>query len=221
VSTHTTRLAIGALLVIGARDAAADGETTPMLGAAVIAADTSTPEQEVVLAGVALDAAWWYGRLGLAAEGSARWSVDGDRSRELVAGASARLRVLEGLSPSLMDPRDVEVGCELQAIVERAWWNTPVTTDPVAYGGGIAIRIRGHGGGDPDMSTLLAESRFFLRVMASRTAVDTTTARTTMPTTTSERALTVVLGVGASWGGGTPSYASRFRLHPFGHTLIP
>jgi len=222
VSTTTIRFAIGAFLVIAAREAAADGESTPMLGAAVVGADTQrTPDHDAALAGIALDAAWWYGRVGLAAEGSARWSIDGGGARALVAGASARLRVFERLMPSLMDPRDVEVGCELQAIVERTWWNTAMSADPTAYGGGIAIRIRGGGGGDPDTSALLAESRFFVRVMAAQWNAADVIARTNMPVPSSERAFTVLFGVGASWGAGTPGYASRFRLHPFGHTLLP
>jgi hypothetical protein len=57
--------------------------------------------------------------------------------------------------------------------------------------------------------------------MASRWNAATAVARTNMPVSSSERELTVVFGVGASWGAGTPSYVSQFRPHPFGHTLLP
>ncbi len=195
-----------------------------MFGLAVVGADVArTPEDHSELAGVGLDLAWWHGRFGLAAEGSARWSIgDPQTARELVLGGSARLRVLERMVPSLMDPRDCELAVELQAIVERAWWNDAVTTaDPMAYGFGVALRLRG--GGDPDSSGLLAESRFFLRVMSSKWSELDVAARqsgTMAPPATSDRSLAVLLGIGASFGGGTPAYMDRFRLRPFGQTLL-
>src|SRR5262249_17964540 len=105
------------------------------------------------------------------------------------------------------------------------WWSggsMPGAPDPVAYGPGIALRIRG--GGDPDGSALLAESRFFLRVMASRWNQDDPAARsmppTPAPTPMTDRTFTVLIGIGASWGAGTPNYTDRFRLRPFHPTIL-
>src|SRR5262249_18471603 len=152
-----TIIALAASLV-GAQVASAEGETTtPMIGAAVVGAEADrTPTEHADLAGVALDLAWWHGRFGLAAEGSGRWSVDGDNARALVAGASARFQLFERILPSLMEPRDVELAFELQAIAEHTWWNDTVSqVEPTAYGVGLAARLRGTG--DPDGSALLAE----------------------------------------------------------------
>jgi hypothetical protein len=191
-----------------------------MVGAAVVGAEADrTPTEHADLAGVALDLAWWHGRFGLAAEGSVRWSVDGDSARALVAGASARYQLFERIVPSLMEPRDVELAFELQAIAEHTWWNDGGSqVMPAAYGLGLAARLRGTG--DPDGSALLAESRFFLRVMTAQWSPGDTLARASMPVEPSGRAWTVLIGVGASFGGGTPSYADKFRLHPFGKTLL-
>jgi hypothetical protein len=201
------------LVVLVPRAAAADGERTPMFGFAVVGAETPrTSSDHTELAGATLDLAWWYGRFGLAAEGSALWSVESEGTRVLVAGGSARVRVMEMMVRSLMEPRDVELGLEIQAIVQRAWWHgSPSDLDPVAYGMGVALRIRG--GGDPDGSTLLAESRFFFRVTTSRWAAADFDARTTAPMATQERALTFLVGIGAAFGAGTSDYAARFRLH--------
>jgi hypothetical protein len=208
-----------ALLLTGARHASADGERSPFFGLAVVGAETArTPDHAEDLAGVGLDLAWWHGRFGLAAEGTALWSIDPDGARALVLGGSARLRVLERMVPSLIDPRDVELGLELQAIVERAWWNVAVSEDPTAYGVGIALRARG--GGDPDGSLLVAESRFFLRVMSAKWSAIDAVARTMTTPASSDRALTVMFGIGASFGAASPAYMDRFRMHPFEKSLL-
>ena len=197
--------------------AAADGERSPMFGLSAVAVDTArTPEDSAQLAGAGMELAWWYGHIGIAGEASGRWAVAPEGAHAFVLGASARLLVLERLIPSFVEPRDNELGIELQAIVERAWWSSAVPgADPVAYGGGIALRLRG--GGDPDDSILLAESRLFVRVMTSRGSALDTLARTSMPASSPpERAVTVLVGLGAAWGAGAPDYTRRFRLHPFG-----
>lgn len=214
------RASLALAVVLGSSTiAAADGERTPMLGVAVVGGDTNlAPAQDEPLAGVGFDIAWWYGRFGLGGEASERWSLQSDGVRATVLGASARLRVYETLTPSLLDPRDCELAFELQAIVERAWWHGAAEVDPTAYGVGVALRLRG--GGDADGSTLLAESRFFLRVMTSRWAGIDSVARSTGPTGMTERAYTVLLGIGASFGSGAPSYVRQFRLHPFRSTML-
>jgi hypothetical protein len=199
--------------------AAADGERSPMLGVAVMGGDaTLAPQQEQPLAGVGLDVAFWHGRFGLGGEASERWALESSGTRATVVGASARLRIYECLTPSLLDPRDVEVGVELHAIVERAWWNGDAQVDPTAYGFGIAVRLRG--GGDADGSTELAESRFFLRFMTSKWGSLDEIARATEPMGPSGRSLTVLLGIGASFGTGAPAYTHQFRMHPFRSTML-
>ena len=199
-------------LVAASGIAAADGERTPLYGFAVIGGEASrTPVERDAQAGFGLDVAWWHGRFGLAAESSLRWSVTADAARTVVLGASARLRVLDGLVPSLFDPRDVEVGLELQAIVERVWRSVDAPIDPYGYGLGLALRVRGSG--DPDSASLFAESRFTLRVMASRWDELDAIARTAMPSAMPDRALTVLLGIGAAWGRGDGAYMQRFRRY--------
>jgi hypothetical protein len=213
------RITFVAVLLATASPAAADGEQTPVYGLAVIGGDLArAPDQRTPVAGLGLELASWHGRLGLALEGSARWSIASDAARALVLGASARVRVLDGMMPSLLDPRDVEVGLELQAIVERAWMNVADPVDPTAYGLGIALRVRGSG--DPDNPALLSESRFFLRVMSSRWSELDMLARTMTTPPAMDRAVTVLLGIGASFGGGSPGYMERFRLHPHDPTLL-
>ncbi len=204
------RLVLAALLIAPAM-AAADGERTPMLGGAVIGAAA----QEHALAGAVVDAAWWHWRVGLSAEGSMMWSGDDASRRVTVLGLSARLLVFDRLVESLLEPRDVELGIELQGIVERAWWNdaSPLP-DVTRYGVGVAVRLRG--GGEYDLSSLLAESRVFVRVMAAPLIEDPTIARmTTPPKERDTGQLTIMIGLGAAFGTGDPDYLERFRMEPF------
>ena len=214
------RASLAVAVVFSSTIAAADGERTPMLGVAVVGGDaTLAPAQEEPLAGVALDVAFWHGRFGLGGEASERWGLQTSGVQATVVGASARFRIYECLMPSLLDPRDVELGLELQAIVERAWWHgSSADVDPTAYGLGVALRLRG--GGDADNSALLAESRLFLRVMTSRWAGLDGVARATEAPAPNDRAYTVLVGIGASFGAGAPSYVRQFRLHPFQPTLL-
>ncbi len=215
------RLALPLVVLSVSPPAHADGERTPMIGIAGLAAETQrTPDATAALGGFAVDVASWHGRFGLAAEASGLWSIDDTGGRAYILGASARLRLVQGMMTSPVEPRDIEAALELHAIAERAWWSgAPSTADPIAYGLGLALRLRG--GGDPDGSTLLAESRFFLRVMSSRWNQLDAIARTMEPVpTTSPRSLTVMVGIGASFGSGTPDYVRKFRLRPFEPTLL-
>jgi len=101
-------------------------------------------------------------------------------------------------------------------IAERAWWSRDDQRD--GYGVGAAIRMRG--GSDWELSSLLAESRLFVRVMRARGAGIDAIARTGARAgeATAEPgmdAITVTIGLGAAFGAGTPRYLERFRLHPF------
>ena len=207
-------IALGALVLTAAADTAADGEKTPMLGGAVVGSWGPDPRAGAV--GVELEAAWWRGRFGLGVEGSMHWDIEGAGARATVLGASARVRVLDALLPSLLEPRDVELGLELHGIVERTWWDGGLSAeDPTGYGLGLAIRLRG--GAEQDFSsTLLAESRLFVRVLSSHRTADGVVARQVAPSPEREaRELTILVGIGAAFGGGEPGYVDRFRLHPF------
>jgi hypothetical protein len=116
--------------------------------------------------------------------------------------------------PSLLEPSDVELGIELHAVVERLWWDNAATPDSTRYGGGVAFRLRG--GGDYDLSPLIAESRLFVRFMSTRWDPGGSIARTTGPAEDREtRELMVLVGIGASFGAGEPGYLQRFRMRPF------
>lgn len=201
--------AAGAVALSAPRDAAAEGERTPMVGGGVVA--TSDPASDGDLVGIELEGAWWWGRLGLAVEGSRRWDVATGDPLATTLGASARLLVHHHLLPSLFDPRDVELGVELQGIVEHTWWDDDMDPDgrSVAYGVGIAVRLRG--GSDAEFSTLLAESRLFVRVMTARDG-DSAIARTATPTEPTARDRAILIGIGAAWGSGERRYVDRFRL---------
>jgi hypothetical protein len=112
---------------------------------------------------------------------------------------------------SLFEPRDCELGIELHAVAERAW---RTDLDPVNdIGAGIAVRIRGSG--DAEMSTLLAETRVFVRVMTARDIRDDIVTRMEdAPVPARERDVSVVLGLSAVWGSGKSRYMDRFRMHP-------
>jgi hypothetical protein len=185
-----------------------------MFGGAVVGAWQPDPRAETV--GLAVEAAWWRGRFGLGLEGSMHWDVSGEGERATVLGASARLRVLDRLLPSLLEPRDVELGLELHGIVERAWWAGGSSgVDPTRFGLGLAVRLRG--GVDEDFSSLLSESRLFVRVLSAHRRADESVARATRPPADEDepRELTILIGLGAAFGGGEPRYLDRFRLHPF------
>ena len=87
------------------------------------------------------------------------WRADDAAKRAAVLGASVRLLAFDTLVESLLEPRNVELGVELHGIVER-WINDDDSS--TRYGVGVALRLRG--GSDYDMSNLIAESRFFVRV---------------------------------------------------------
>lgn len=205
-------VAATAVAIAGAHasNAAADGERSPMFGVALTAAQANRIDAPL-MAGAALEGAWWYGRFGFGVEAGMRWDIDRPDDRETTLGGSVRVRVADWLMHSLFERRDVELGIELHAIVEQTWWSGPQPdVDPMSYGGGVAIRLRGTS--DYDMSALIAESRFFVRVMTSpRTASAIVDRASSVGDDT--RAFTVVLGIGGSFGAGDPEYLAKFRTH--------
>jgi hypothetical protein len=190
--------------------AAADGERTPMFGGALTYGEG--PDHRSGLVGGEVDLAWWSGRLGLAVEVAGRRAIDDDGVRNLAVAGSARVLVADWLWPSLFEPRDVEIGVELQVIAERTWWSRDDSTD--GYGLGAAIRIRG--GSDWEFSSLLAESRLFIRVMRSRGEPSDIVARTGDASAgpPARDGVTALIGLGAAFGAGKPRYLERFRPRP-------
>ena len=178
-----------------------------MIGGSVVW--TPTNERPSGMAGFVVEAAWWRGRIGLAAEGSGRTFVEGEHLRAWSLGASVRVRLYDSLVESLLEARDVEVGVELQGIVERFWWEHPdAASSPERFGIGLALRVRGDA---DDGTSRISESRFFLRVMAAPAITDVTIARTTMPIINEPRELILLFGIGAAFGGGEPRDLERFR----------
>ncbi len=187
----------------------ANGERSPMIGGALIASQAEDTE----VAGASFEVAGWLGRFGLAVEGSRQWGVVTMGESVTILGASARLLAFDCLVPSLLEPSDVELGFELQAIAQRAWWdgiaNAPA---PVSLGLGVAMRLRG-GSDDYFSRLLLAESRLFVRVFKSRPGepIDALArGDATMPDARG-RELTVVVGLGVLFGTGDARYVERFR----------
>jgi hypothetical protein len=206
---------LGALVGLSAARAGAEGEHGPMFGGAVIAAHYRGPGGDVAgdteVAGLQGELAFWHGPLGVAIEGSRQWTADADGPRVGAVAASLRALVYRQLVPALLEPRDVELGIELQGIAERSWWkNLARERDPVSYGVGLAIRLRGD---TEHVAYLLAESRLFVRVLASRPAREDAIARGGM-LGSPDRELAVTIGLGAAFGGGEPAYLERFRPHP-------
>jgi hypothetical protein len=200
-----TRVA-AVLLLAMTSTTAAQGERTAMLGGALTFTDA--PDRKVELVGGEVELAWWAGRIGLAVEAAARRAID-ENARNLAVAGSARLLVADWLWPSLFEPRDVEVGVELQAIAERTWWSRDDSSD--ALGLGVAFRVRG--GSDWEFSQLLAESRLFVRVMKARDDAPDILARTGSAIEQPERrGVTVMIGLGAAFGAGEPRYLERFRV---------
>jgi hypothetical protein len=198
------------IVLVLAGSAHADGERTPMFGGSVLAArDGSRAE----LVGVELEIAWWWWRVGLAFEGAQRRAIGNDDGVGTTAlAASARVLIADQLMPSLLEPRDVELGIELHGVVERAWSSrVDGGEDPaIRYGFGIAARLRG--GGD-DRSALLAESRLFVRVLWARGDTTNAIARSETPVSEPGSEMLVLVGLGAAWGIGERRYAERFRPH--------
>lgn len=187
--------------------AEANGELGPMIGGGIVASRGSDTE----VAGIAVELVQWYGRVGLAAEASRQWSVEGvDGPRVGVVAGSLRLLVFDHVVPSLLDSREVvDLGIELQGIAERAWWeDAPSQRDPVSYGLGLAIRLRG--ASDDDRSNLLAESRLFVRVTRSRDVEMNIAARDAMPAAARD-GVSVIVGLGALFGGGKAAYVEKLR----------
>jgi hypothetical protein len=206
-----TAVAVALVMVMAATSGvAAEGERTPMFGGSLTY--SNAPDRKAELVGGELELAWWMGRLGLGVDGAARRAVTDDGSRNLAVAASARLLVASWLSPALLEARDVETGIELHVIAERTWWSRDDSAD--ALGLGIALRMRG--GSDWEFSSLLAESRLFLRVMQSQGETSGVIARTAdaMPVQPERRGIFVIAGIGAAFGAGKPRYLERFRLRP-------
>lgn len=204
------RLPCAVVVLFATPIAHAEGERSPMVGGSIVASQT-TDEAEV--AGLSLEVGLWWNRIGVAIEGSRQWDVDTiDGPRVTVLGASARLLAYQHLIPSLLEPSDVELGIELHGIVQREWWDdVPASSQPLSYGAGIAVRLRG-GSDDYFSRLLLAESRLFVRVLKTR-APETmdVIAKGSGTVGYPERDLTVIVGLGVLFGGGDPAYCERFR----------
>ena len=206
-----TRLAarVVCLCMVMTGVAHANGERSPMIGGALIASDAEDSD----VAGASLEVAGWLGRIGLAVEGSRQWGVVNMGETVTTLGASARLLAFDCLVPSLLEPSDVELGIELQAIAQRAWWdgiaNPP---SPVSYGLGLAVRLRG-GSDDYFSRLLLAESRLFVRVFKSRAGepVDALARGDLAMPGAQGHEITVVVGLGVLFGTGDARYVERFR----------
>jgi len=173
-----------------------------MFGGGVIAARGG---DEVGAVGVGLEATYWWHRIGIAAEGSRRWEVESGAPQSITVAGSLRLLLADQLLGSFIEPRDLELGLEIHGVVEKAWFDDAGTA--VNYGGGIALRLRG--GGDAFDSTLLAETRLFVRVMAPRDRDEVSMRTTDQPMT--REPMMIVVGLGATWGSAERKYADRFR----------
>jgi hypothetical protein len=192
-------------IVLAAPAARAEGEWGPMFGGGIVARQGS----ESNVAGVEAELVMWHGRIGFSAEASRQWSPNEGGPQVGTLGASLRLLAFDRIVPSLLDTREVvELGIELQGVVERAWWDRDGVRDVVSYGYGLAVRLRG--ANHDDRSNLLSESRFFVRVLHARDAQMDVIARDTSP---AERAgvVGVIFGLGALWGGGRPAYVEGLR----------
>jgi hypothetical protein len=190
-----------ALLMMVSGTAAAEGERSPMIGGGVLAARADEGGQ----VGVGLEATYWWHRIGIAVEGSRRWEVEsGDPASTTLTGG-LRLLIADQLLGSIIEPRDLELGLEIHGVVEKSWFD--VGGDAVSYGGGAALRLRG--GGDAFDSTLLAETRLFVRVMAPRER--NLSERVVGELMTERTPLSIVVGLGAVWGSGERRYADKFR----------
>jgi len=173
----------------------------------------SSARPGVARAGASLEVAGWLGRIGLALEGSRQWGVVEMGETVTTLAASARLLAFDCLVPSLLEPSDVELGFELQAIAQRAWWDGVANApSPVSYGLGLAVRLRG-GSDDYFSSLLLAESRLFVRVFKSPAGepVDALARGDVVMPGAQGRELTVVVGLGVLFGTGDARYVERFR----------
>jgi len=216
--------------------ATADGETSPMLGGAVVGGaivedarvdgapspQMGAPSSSTGVAGVELEAAVWWRWIGLAAEVTARTPVDEEANRTVSLGGSLRVRLLQRLVPSLFEASDVELAIELQGIIERTVWDGTLATDePYRRGLGLALRLRGST--DDDVPRLITESRFFVRILATApgpTVEAAIVARATEPQAFRTREIVVLFGIGASFGGGEPDYLAQFRRRTFESTLL-
>lgn len=212
IHARCMKLLVGlALTVPSIPNASANGETSPMLGAALVGGASTTPEASV--AGVELDLAIWWNWLGVAAEVSGRTPIDADAPGALILGGSVRLRAMQTLVPSLLEPSDVELAIELQGIVERAVWVDGLTDrEPYVRGLGVAARLRGST--DDDTPRLITESRLFVRVLWRKEELDVA-ARGAVSPVASAHEVTVLVGIGAAFGGGEASYLRQFRRRPF------
>ena len=188
--------------------ARANGESGPMFGGSIVATHGEEGEKDV--AGVGAELALWWSRIGIAAEAAHQWAFDGVDGPE-VSSVAGSLRVLafHHVLPSILDGRErVDLGIELHGIAERAWWDDG-SKHRDSYGFGIAIRLRGTG--DDDRSNLLAESRFFVRILETRSEdAMRITARGISPSSLTS-GVGIIIGLGASFGGGQPAYVEQLR----------
>jgi hypothetical protein len=196
-------------IVLAATGAHADGEHGPMFGGSIVAAHGD----EVDVAGAGLEVVQWIGPIGLAVEGQRQWQVGDAKGPQLTSVAgSLRLLAFSHVMPSFLDAREVvELGLELHGIVEQGWWDTGERANAEPhYGFGAALRLRG--ATDDDRSNLLAESRVFVRALWTRDDEREIAARGTLPAT--REGVTVMIGLGALWGGGKRGYVDHLRRDP-------
>ncbi len=107
-----------------------------------------------LVAGAELEVALWRGRFGIAIAASRQAGIDGTGPSVTAVDASVRVLLLRHLMPSLLEPRDAELGVEVQGIVERTWWDN-VDRECAPIGFGFVVRLRG---GSDEFSNLIAES---------------------------------------------------------------
>lgn len=196
-------------IVLAATAAGANGEHGPMFGGSIVAAHGD----EVDVAGAGVEIVQWVGPIGVGVEGQRQWQVDDAEGPQLTSFAgSLRLLAFAHVMPSFLDPRDVvELGLELHGVVEQGWWSTGERANAHPnYGLGAALRLRG--ATDDDRSNLLAESRVFVRAMWTREDERDFAARGTLPA--AREGVTVLIGLGALWGGGKRAYVDGLRRDP-------
>jgi hypothetical protein len=194
-------------------NARADGETSPLLGGSVIG--TASTRSADSAAGIEVEAAVWSHWLGFAAEFSSNvWSGDAPPTTTLVLGGSVRVLLLRSLVGSPLEPSDVEMGVELQGIIEKTMWSSSDDSqDSYHRGLGLAVRLRGST--DDDVPHLIAESRFFIRVMSWQKHDPPIAARMTQPPSSDDQDFMILVGIGAAFGGGQPRYLQQFRRRVF------
>jgi hypothetical protein len=188
-------------LVIVAAVLGSPAHADTRFGLAAVGGTAGFANGSEALLGTELSLVLRHGAFGLAAEGAAAAKTDTMREGALWAGASARVRVLQGHSSyRAMDGAytPLAIDLDLEAVVQHEWWDFDSLdarpTERTTYGLGIATSVGTDAGGS------VCGLRAAIRIMIAPELTTDVSARMLSPSPATHRDLGVLFSIGTEFG---------------------